>query len=280
MFPLIDAIHHCLTQEQSEGDEKWRKDHQKQEPRLFCSSIGHCPRRAFIDAVQAKPEHPFFQYKERDFNPYTLDIMAQGNTEEDRTWSYLSTAMHEDFKRNVAVGNNVWTGHIDFLYHDTIIEHKSTGELNFVRSGGLPYSFHCMQTLLYQHLYLKENPDAAMNSEAILFYRNRGHYAQFDVVDEGEQIGYEGNIDGKLTSGQFDINFTEARLMMEDHWLSQVLPNTYETPMSHKYACTRQDKRKVAWADCPYFTSCWSTWELNSDGSVAKRDEDGYFLTY
>ena len=282
MFPLIDVIQHYLVHNQVEKAEAWRVSHKDRVPRLFCSSIGHCQRRAFIDAVQAQRDHPFHQDKEHDFAPYTLDLMDQGNAEEDRTWHYLRSAMPGDFKRNVAVGDDVWTGHIDFLYDDTIIEHKATGELNFVRKGGLPYSFHCLQVLLYQSLYLKDaNPDAALNSEAILFYRNRGHYAQFDVVDEGQQIGWEGNIDGKLTSGQFDIDFTELRLEMESHWLAGTLPKTLDSPLDHKFACTRKDRHKIAWPDCPYYDSCWDgVWERNSDGSVCVQDLDGYFLAY
>jgi hypothetical protein len=57
------------------------------------------------------------------------------------------------------VGNDVWSGHIDFLIDPcqelpdgAIIEHKATNPVNFVRKGRLPYLFHCMQVLTYERL--------------------------------------------------------------------------------------------------------------------------------
>jgi hypothetical protein len=86
----------------------WAKCHQGQDPKLFVSSLGHCPRMACFSAVQHLPDHPFHREITHPFDLYTLGNMYAGSKAEDWTEEILRDACGDDLQMQVDVSDGVW----------------------------------------------------------------------------------------------------------------------------------------------------------------------------
>ena len=74
-----------LIAAKAQDDEEWDKRHEGREPKLFISSLGHCPRAAFHDAVSCLPDHPFYAAETHPFSTFVLDRMREGTEDEIKT---------------------------------------------------------------------------------------------------------------------------------------------------------------------------------------------------
>jgi hypothetical protein len=114
--------------------------------------VGHCPRQAIFDTARYHPDHPLHVDPTHPFDDYVMEIMEAGNVWEHQTVKALASKLNGrvHWKRDdpaLRVGNDVWSGHIDFLIDPcqelpdgAIIEHKARNPVNFVRKGKMEYT--------------------------------------------------------------------------------------------------------------------------------------------
>jgi hypothetical protein len=250
-----------LIAAKEQDDEEWNKRHEGREPRLFISSLGHCPRAAFHDAVSYLPDHPFYAAETHPFSTFVLDRMREGTEDEAKTEKALRYVFGDQLKTQVEVGDHIWAGRIDFFVEpDMVIEHKATAAYNFKRKDGLPYDFHCLQVLAYQ-LFLQEQLKRSVYPR--LYYRSFGNWAEFHVFNAGTHILWEGHVNGRERQGAFDIDLIQEFGSFEHYWERDELPPKYDHPLEKRFGCARSTKQGV-YPDCRYFGHCWP--ELPQDG--------------
>jgi hypothetical protein len=161
-----------------------------------------------------------------------MEIMEAGNVWEHQTGKALASKLNGSvhWKRDdpaLRVGDDVWSGHIDFLIDPcqelpdgAIIEHKATNPVNFVRKGRLPYLFHCLQVLTYERL-LRAGLGRQSDIPTFLYCRSWANWAELSVWDSDRYMVWEGEINGKWRSGEFEMEYTlsEQVEMLEYYWL-------------------------------------------------------------
>jgi len=252
------CVEQFITDLDAQNTEEWRERHQG-EPHLFVSDIGGCPRQAFYNAVQHLPDHPWHAEVTHPFDPYLLELFRAGKVWEQETRQALEHVYGDRLQCEVEVGDAIWAGRIDFLIATTdtdrlssftIVEHKATNPVNFQYKGRLPYQHHCMQLLLYDDLLCR------FNTRCVLYYRGWSNWAEFEVYNCGDEIAYEGLVNGKERAGQFPVSLSTWVSLLERSWEAQELPPKYETPFSEPFGCTRT-KGERAWPACRYFGACW-----------------------
>ena len=217
---VIEHVRTCNEHgNQVRGDEL-----SKLPPRIPVSQIGHCPRQAIFDAARWHPDHPLHIDPTHPFDDYVMEIMEAGNVWEYQTGKALASKLNGGvhWKRDdpaLRVGDDVWSGHIDFLIDPcqelpdgAIIEHKATNPVNFVRKGRLPYLFHCMQVLTYERL-LRAGLGRQSDIPTFLYYRSWANWAELSVWDSDRYIVWEGEINGKWKSGEFEMQYTLSEQM-------------------------------------------------------------------
>ena len=134
------------------------------------------------------------------------------------------------------VKNGLWSGHIDFLIDEcddfpggAIIEHKATNPVNFRAKDRLPYPFHCMQVLTYRRL-LQQKLGMDYIMPTYLYYRSWANWAEIQVWEYEDCIEWEGEINGRLKSGSFDVSLGDTIEHLQYYWQRQELPPRYDTP--------------------------------------------------
>ena len=274
MNPIRNAVTNYIETRHVEGNRKRGDELGKLEPRIPVSQIGHCPRQAIMEAVRYHPDHPLHAEPTHSFDVYVKEIMEAGNVWEHQTGKALAEqfdgVVHwERDDPALRVRNDVWSGHIDFLIEEcdhypagAIIEHKATNPVNFQRKDRLPYPFHCMQVLMYRRL-LQQKLQSDYIIPTYLYYRSWSHWAEIQVWEYDDGIEWEGEINGRTKSGEFDICMDDTVRELQDYWLRQVLPPRYRTPTTVKFSCAKVRKGQ-AWPDCRYFGTCWP--ELPQEG--------------
>ena len=245
-------------------------------PRIPVSQIGHCPRQAILEAARYHPDHPLHRDPTHDFDDYVKEVMECGNVWEPQTglavaeqWGdKVHWQRHDPMLR---VGNENWSGHIDFLVEPcedfpigAIIEHKATNPNNFHRKGRLPYQFHIMQVLQYERL-ARRKLGWGGRIPTYVYYRSWNNWGELAVWDDGHYLAWEGEINGRSKSGEFEMEstFDEMVESIEVYWREQRLPPRYATPIAHKFSCAKV-KDGEGYADCRYFGVCWP--ELSQHG--------------
>lgn len=265
---LVHSTYMEFVRQQAKAhDPEWIAAHRDKSPKLFISSLGFCKRKAFFEAVKARPNHPWYVDVTHPHDDYLLLKFRDGNVGEEATAQALAWMYGADLTCQFQVEHDIWSGRPDFLIQpDTIVEHKVTAASNFVRKGGIPYVFQCFQVLAYRRLLI---PQLGRELHARLYYRGYpGNWAEFEVFDCDSYIEYEGYVNGKPRSGRFDANLSEEMVSFEAYWLANGLPPRYDTPLSEQFGCARETKAGV-YPDCPYFSHCWP--ELPKEGPF---DED------
>ena len=63
---------------QEESNQAWEDTHHYDEPRLFVSDIGHCPRAAYYNAFGHFEGHPFCVERTHPFDDYVVEILRAG----------------------------------------------------------------------------------------------------------------------------------------------------------------------------------------------------------
>lgn len=250
-----------LTAEKAKRDQEWLREHEGAPPKLFISSLGHCMRAAFFDAVKHIPDHPWHHEETHPFPPYVLSLLREGEKSEDNAEEFLRWRYGDRLETQVEVGNDIWSGRIDFFVKpDLVIEHKATNARNFLRKGGLPYDFHCLQVLAYRK-FMEEKLGRAVWAK--LLYRTHGHWAEFDVYEYDDGITWEGYVDGRERWGESPVSLEAEMRRFEEYWKREELPPRYATPNEAKFGCVR-DTKQGFYPDCRYFNVCWP--ELPSEG--------------
>ena len=86
--------------------------------------------------------------------------------------------------------------------------------------GRLPYLFHCLQVLTYERL-LRAGLGRQSDVPTFLYYRSWANWAELSVWDSDRYIVWEGEINGKWRSGEFEMQYTlsEPMEMLEYYWL-------------------------------------------------------------
>jgi hypothetical protein len=264
---VLEHVHACCE----EGNQVRGNELSRLEPRLPVSQIGHCPRQAIFEAVRYHPDHPLHADTTHPFGPYVEELLECGNVWEHQTGRALSRKLGDKVYWHredpvLRVGNQNWFGHIDFLVepcdafpNGAIIEHKATNPVNFKVKGRLPYDFHCLQVLTYRDL-LRQKLDEARTTmsdiPAYLYYRSWANWAELQVWSNDGSIIWEGEINGKWKSGEFEIDLDEEMEALEYYWRNQELPPRYETPMAVRFSCAKERNGDV-YPDCRYFGVCW-----------------------
>ncbi len=251
-----------------EHNREWLERHQGQPPRLFISALGFCKRKAFWDAVKAHPTHPWYVEASHPPDDYLLLKFRDGNAGEAITGEALQWMHGDDLTCQLRIEHPIWSGRPDFFIEpDTIVEHKVTAGYNFIRKNGLPYVFQCFQVLAYRKLLALQ---LGRELTVRLYYRGYpGNWAEFEVFDHDDHITYEGHVNGKERWGQFDASLAEEMEAFEWYWLGKELPPRCETPLSMKFGCARNVKKRGIYPDCTYFSRCWPDLP-----SVGPFDED------
>jgi len=265
------VLDHVLLLNQK-GDLARKKELEKLPPRLSVSGIGHCPRQAIFEAARYHPDHPLHVDPTHPFDAYVKEVMECGNLWETQTRKALALGLGDKvhWRKNdplLRVGNDVWSGHLDFVVEPceeypggAIFEHKATNPVNFVRKGRLPYLFHCMQVLTYGRLYREQHGIGREALPTWLYYRSWSHWAELEVWDDGRYIVWEGTLNGRDRSGEFEmeVSLTDRMEMLEAAWLQQELPPRYETPFAVDFTCARTNKKRgTGRPSCRYFGVCW-----------------------
>lgn len=219
--------------------------------RLHVSDLGHCPRKAYLRMQGAEMTHPF--------DDYVKEIMHAGLVWESETRIALRAAYGDaSMKSEVSVENEMWSGRIDFMLPgNVIVEHKATSPVNFVRKDRLPYVFHCLQVLGYANLL----PQTFVAPATKLYYRSWANWAELEVWQNGSDIEWEGQINGRYKNGEFlGTNVLQEMALLEGFWEAfwrdGTLPPRYDTPFTKQFGCCRVTK-KGAYPSCTYFGLCW-----------------------
>ena len=260
---VLEHVHACCE----EGDHLRGAELSTLEPRLPVSQIGRCPRQAIFEAVRYHPDHPLHADTTHPFDPYVEELLECGNVWEHQTGRALSRRLGDKVHWQRAdpalrVGNEYWSGHIDFLIdpcsdfpNGAIIEHKATSPTNFVRKDRLPYPFHCMQVLTYERL-ARRKLGRTDPIPTYLYYRSWSNWGELQVWAKDGRIFWEGKINGRRKSGEFEIDLDEKVKALESYWKQQTLPPRYESPTAVKFSCARARNGR-AYPSCRYFGVCW-----------------------
>jgi len=191
-----------------------RKAKSTDEPRLSVSSLGKCPRAAVMDALQEVRDFG----EPRPHDDGLLELFELGHVWQAET----SIALHDYFGHEMVtiqeeerVENDVWRGRMDFsippceeYVPGAIIEHKATGSWSNV-----PFRDHIWQVLAYK--YLLGDPDI----ETWLYYRGYNKWAELKVWQFGDDLVYEGEMDGKPKSGVLpNLPLRNEMDCFEFHW--------------------------------------------------------------
>lgn len=225
--------------------------------KLAVSEIGHCPRKALLRVHGIEPT-----------DPYDVDLrrlMWSGKMAENKLEVALQTKYGDGLQTQIHVENAVFVGTVDFLTPDDVVEHKETATSNFWYKR-LPYDFHLFQVLAYRELLDNEL------LEAILYYQNRGDWAEFRVWEVSGQILYEGHINNEYRGG--DVATTLEREMKSlTFWYEQdKVPPRMETPFEKNFYCTRMYSAN-AYPSCTYWTHCWGNTEYAGMEKIAIPEE-------
>jgi hypothetical protein len=254
MNPIRNAVTNYIETRHVEGNRKRGDELSQLEPRIPVSQIGHCPRQAILEAVRYHPEHPLHAEPTHGFDAYVKEIMEAGNVWEHQTGKALAeqfdgVAHWERDDPALRVRNGVWSGHIDFLVEEcdhypasAIIEHKATNPVNFRAKDRLPYPFHFMQVLMYRQL-LQQKLQSDYVIPTYLYYRSWSNWAELQVWGYEDGIEWEGEINGKHRSGEFDIRLGDKIEELQGYWLHQTLPPRYDTPTTVQFSCVRTNKK-------------------------------------
>jgi hypothetical protein len=128
-----------------------------------------------------------------------------------------------------------------------------------VRKDRLPYLFHCLQALAYERLYRKQH---GLNHvvPVWLYYRSWNHWAELEVWDNGGYLCWNGLVNGREKSGEFEmeVSLDTQMQMLAGYWRAEALPPRYETPFTEAFTCGWRDaKKRIAKPSCQYFGVCW-----------------------
>ena len=205
---------------------------------LWVSDIGYCPRKAMHRVLGFQPE--------REFPVELLEKFEYGKIYEELTGRALKAEFGTDLVEQFRLETEIWHGNIDFLVSKPsplLIEHKATSDSGF---NYIPKEEHLAQLVLYgqlfEELYHK-------SYQLVLVYRSWSHYAEFYVVDLGDKIQVDGEIDRKPIKGDFWFNVTKRRQVLEKWFNLQQLPTDY----TKSDECEWQGRK-----NCNYFDACHS----------------------
>jgi len=180
---------------------------------------------------------------EREFPVELLEKFEYGKIFEELTGRALKAEFGIDLVEQFRLETEIWHGNIDFLISKSsplLIEHKAISDSGF---NYIPKEEHLAQLVLYgqlfEELYHK-------TYQLILVYRSWSHYAEFYVVNFGDKIQVNGVIDDKPMKGDFRLNVTKQRQVLEKWFGLQQLP-----PVSKSESCEWQGK-----PSCQYYNQC------------------------
>lgn len=110
------VIEHVRAKNQ-ESNQAWQDTHHYDEPRLFVSDIGHCPRAAYYSAFGHFEGHPFCVERTHPFDDYVVEILRAGYVWEHQTGLALRHALDgavhwqkDDLALEVQNGIWLWPG--------------------------------------------------------------------------------------------------------------------------------------------------------------------------
>lgn len=232
---IHDMIQRHIEQQREESS--WEKEHRG---KLAVSEIGGCPRKAMLRLHGVEPSDPF--------DDFVLRLMWSGQMAESKLEAVLNEQLNGDFVSQQRVENEYFIGTIDFMTEIHVIEHKETGQNRF-KYKDLPYSFHCLQVLAYEHLV------EGYEMDALLYYQNQANWAEFRVWQE-DVVQWEGYIDGKFKSGNVDTTLEEEMEALVVWYKRNEIPERYETPFEKQYHCTRMYSTN-AYPGCSYYNFCF-----------------------
>jgi CRISPR/Cas system-associated exonuclease Cas4 (RecB family) len=240
------------------ANNEWEKKYAGIGPRLHVSEIGHCPRAAYLRMAGCEPI---------PFDDYVMALMHSGNVWE----SENSDALQEYYgmiERQVLVDNGTWVGTADYTLTldgmNYVIEHKDSSDANFRYGNRLPYDFHVYQVLLYARLLEKQTGEPW---NAILYYNGRGPWAEFEVnnmpdyFDGPNAIIYDGYVNGKEVSGEFDTTIKREMAKIKAYWPDR-MPPVYPSPTEFdvQWGCTKPvgpKKYRSHMPSCKWWKHCW-----------------------
>jgi len=221
--------------------------------RLWVSELGYCPRKAMLRITGREPTGEF---------PVKIkEVMSLGNSYEDNTFAWLKRYYGPRITQGVPVGDENWSGKIDFLlthcnetaggtsWGSAIIEHKAQGGKWFDFNQNLPRLQHVCQAWLYGHLLEKKYP---LNSppKIILFYRAWGNYAEFEIVPHEGGVRAQGVMNDEEVSRWLWVKPDEKRLELEEWFLRNEVPPLPEGGPSGD--CLFRGE-----PSCSFYDLCW-----------------------
>ena len=217
--------------------------------RLWVSELGYCPRKASLRIMGREPTGEF---------PVKIkEVMSLGNSYEDNTYGWLVKSFGSQISQGVAIGNDCWSGKIDFLLaagngrpNRTIIEHKATNNRYFDFHQNLPLPNHVCQAWMYGFLARQKWPDD-LPPKIILFYRAWSSYAEFELVEHEEGVRAQGTLNGEDVSRWLWLKPDEKRLELEEWFLRNEIPDTPSEPSAETGCLFRGEP------SCTYFSTCF-----------------------
>lgn len=217
--------------------------------RLWVSDLGYCPRKAMLRITGHVPIGEF---------PVRIkEVMSLGNAYEDNTFAWLKQHYGSRISRNVAVGDENWSGKIDFLVAKgaavgrTVIEHKATSSKWFDFNQSLPKPRHVCQAWLYGYLLQQKYPADALPPKTILFYRAWSAWAEFEIIAHGEGVRAVGKLNGEDVSRWLWLKPDEKRRELEEWFLRNETPPLPDGPSAETGCLFRGEP------GCQYFSICF-----------------------
>jgi hypothetical protein len=243
---------HGIVQRHIDAEQErstWTEDHRGI---LAVSEIGHCPRKAMLRLKNVEETDPFDAYVRR--------LLWSGKMAERKLEAALHAKYGDELRTQVWVTDGTFKGKPDCIIPGGIVEHKETSGKNF-KFKRLPYRFHCLQVLAYKHLYKQSAETTGAGGtlapmDAWLYYQNRADHACFRVWESDGSIIYEGDINGKYHTGEFDTTLADEMEKLAVWYREDKIAPRHETPFEINLRCMRLYKR-WAYPGCTYWRHCW-----------------------
>ena len=197
---------------------------------------------------------------------YLRRLFFSGKEAEKKLEKCLRAEYGDELKKQVSVGNERWSGTMDFLTPHAIVEHKETGANKFKWGDNIPQFDHILQVLTYKHLLENQRPIPSLPPaprDAILYYTCRANWAEYRVWEWEDRIVWEGERNGKYKTGELDTTVQAEMNKLERWWESDEIPPRHEHPFHH-LDCTSVYS-KNAWARCSWFNHCWAGTEYEGE---------------
>jgi len=224
----------------------------KSSGKLRPSELGGCPRKVML-RIQGYEGSG-------GFSDISIARMELGVHYEDATFKRLKKHYGDRIEQDVAVGDEYWSGKIDFLLHPEdakgrylIIEHKGKGGSTFDYNKELPEDKHICQALIYKYLFEKTNPNC--EADVCLFYRGWSFFAEFALTESLDGVRAEGWCRKDVVSRWKYLKPASLRVELESWYDRDLLP-PLPACASGKQGCLFRGE-----PSCSYYDVCWGAKE-------------------